>query len=376
MAVKREPDDPPDVAALHNVADRYWDIEPDFKFSGLRSLIFENIQGEIVLWRSQILRTMVDCPDLEQLSLSIAPEMIEEPMEVIHYRDGDEDEDEEVQMCLGLFRWICTQYMERVGAPLKLKELRLGNGIIFRDLAYLDRAFDSSALEKVHIHNEEVSTVSITYPIPWGLLEPSNSPKLRFISLSHLTSDCVELAAGAAGVDAAVVHAAAGLRIGSGVSCDNFFDLYDLFSRDTQGISRPRMLILSHTPADNTLEPLKDNDWITAIKFFGDVYSEHGTSPITTMEENIETLATFRQLKYLWIRVKNPHHFNTGFLAKRLSRSCPRLVYLRINEEAWAVDRCEGEIDGTLQKESADKWMDDSEEMEFLRWGTEMDLMD
>ncbi|KAE9364136.1 hypothetical protein N431DRAFT_473744 [Stipitochalara longipes BDJ] len=181
----------------------FGNTERSFKFSGLRKLSLYNIWGEVKSWRQQILQVMLNSPELEHITLSIARDTAER-LDMVEAQEDEED----WRFYMDLFQWLCHEYAAQLGAPLKLKSVQLGYGIRFHDLVSMENEFDPSILEKVHIHNH--SSDPPTYTWPSNLLLAANLPKLRYISLSEANEACLEVIQGILAINTPI-----GFRLGS-----------------------------------------------------------------------------------------------------------------------------------------------------------------
>jgi hypothetical protein len=311
----------------------FGNTERDFNFHGLRKLSLHNIFGDVKSWRQKILQVILNSPELDHISLSLAKDTVMR-LDMVETAEDEED----WRFYLGLFQWLCHEYTAEMGAPLKLKSVQLGYGIRFHDLASMEDEFDSSILENVHIHNN-YSDPPI-YTLPWDLLLANNSPKLRYISLSELNEACL----GAIQENSAI-NSPIGFRLGS-------YNLDDS-ENSTSSICRwfadnerfqPSMLILPIMPLHmvTDLSPLRNNSWITAFAFelragqedvrslkivenaFSAAYEILATS-------TSEILATFTSLKYLWITTPRAEAFIPISMVERFARVCSSLCYIRIN---------------------------------------------
>lgn len=337
--------------------------ELEFNFSGLRKLSLQNLWGDVKSWRQKILQVITNSPKLEHISLSISRDTAER-------LDMDE---EDCGFYLDLFQWLCHEYAEELGAPLKLKSVQLGYGIRFNDLASMENDFDSSILEEVHIHNEYSDP--LTYTMPWDLLIAANSPKLRYISLNELNEECCEM-----------------IQRDLAISMSNGFRLssYSLeqTDRSTPSLaslladnerSLPSMIILPPIPFSMTtdLSPLRNNSWVTAFAFELRVRQEELIS-LEMFEQDISTvreiLATFSSLKYIWITIPRASISIPVLVVKNIARVCSSLCYIRINRQAWRVHRYEESTGDIL--EHLDEWEDEVEGLDFFQWGVKIDMLD
>jgi hypothetical protein len=306
---------------------------------------------------------MLNSRELEHITLSIAKDTAER-LDMVETEEDQED----WKFYQDLFQWLCHEYTAQLGTPLKLKSVHLGYGIRFHDLASMENEFDPSILEKVHIHNHYSDPP--VYTCPLDFLLTANLPKFRYISLSEVNEECLEVIQGNLAINMPI-----GFRLGSYYldQTDKSISFIHGWFADTK--FQPSMLILPSLPfyMVTDLSPLRNNYLITAFAFELRV-SPRNLDSLEIFEKSISTtyeiLATFSSLKYLWITISVAGAFELIFIEEKLAKVCDSLCYIRINREAWRIHRYEDSTGDFL--ESLDKWEDEVEMLDFFHWAVKI----
>lgn len=120
-------------------------------FRNLCKLTILNIWGDLSQWRTAIVDILQQSPNLHSLTLSIGAITVESCQ-----RRGDAWPRRQVpdRSYYRFFSDICEESQQRCLGRLRLRSLRLGEGIGFPRLSSLIKLVDSTTMQDVHIHNE------------------------------------------------------------------------------------------------------------------------------------------------------------------------------------------------------------------------------
>jgi hypothetical protein len=119
--------------------------KPDLAaFSSLEELTLDNMFGDLLWWRSQVVRVLANSPQLRKLHLSIGHSTL-----FSYAGNGRRDQFE------GFFDRLCDEYaVEGLAAgPLRLRSLHLGHAVLPSRPGALARLIDLAYLEDVYVSN-------------------------------------------------------------------------------------------------------------------------------------------------------------------------------------------------------------------------------
>lgn len=153
--------------------------------------------GDLEAWKPAIIRTLLACPSLQELGLSMEDDHCLPPANGRQNKDG---------FYLYAFSDLCREYAESGGCPLMLKRLILGQGVGLRreDIdplteagkksatpsaeSYLSQLTDLIFLEDIHIEN---SCYFQSMQAWWSFTE-DKTPNLRRLSADQYTDEIAE----------------------------------------------------------------------------------------------------------------------------------------------------------------------------------------
>lgn len=171
------------VAGMHHLA----------RFAGLTKLTVGQMEaafeqdGEYRCWAEDVVRILVACPDLEELTLSFSERGVRSDRESGSF-----------------FRLVCHNYAKRAARPLRLKVLRLGLGLALRHDAgtglpvpRISDLTDLSVLEELYVdrRNTDPSTYHFLQTgldvgaVPWDVFTPDCCPALARIGVFPTPED-------------------------------------------------------------------------------------------------------------------------------------------------------------------------------------------
>ncbi|KAH8893670.1 hypothetical protein GQ53DRAFT_94983 [Thozetella sp. PMI_491] len=131
-----------DTDAEEKIRQSFGHPGPRFIFSGLRRLSLLGLWGDIRAWREQILKIILNSPDLEYLALSISEEALPEP---------EDEKDEEPY----IYEWLRREYKEATGRLLALKlSTKLDYGQKVPNAITVEGWAMPGSLAKVYMWNE------------------------------------------------------------------------------------------------------------------------------------------------------------------------------------------------------------------------------
>ncbi|KLU91334.1 hypothetical protein MAPG_09855 [Magnaporthiopsis poae ATCC 64411] len=177
------------VAGMHYLA----------RFTGLTKLTVGQMEplvgkdGEYRRWANDIVRILVACPDLEELTLGFS-------------EDGIRFD----RRCEEFLQFVCLGYADRAARPLRLKVLRLGLGVALRrdadsglPVPRISDLTDIYGLEELYVdcrktnlsYNNYAQTRPSVAAIPWDVFKPDCCPALARIGIFPFPQDLDDIPA-------------------------------------------------------------------------------------------------------------------------------------------------------------------------------------
>jgi len=138
-----------DTDATEQSLNEFRHPEEQFTFAGLRKLSLLVIWGDIRAWRCQILKTILNSPDLEFLALSLSTSALYDPEDET-VGAGPPDLSLETDM----FQWLSREYATAIGRPLQFKSSQFHYGKIPNAIVVEGWA-NPNGLDVVYIWNED-----------------------------------------------------------------------------------------------------------------------------------------------------------------------------------------------------------------------------
>ncbi|KAI1122713.1 hypothetical protein F5Y10DRAFT_68524 [Nemania abortiva] len=150
------------------------------RFEALERLSITNIYGDLRAWREWITQTMLDSPNIKQLSLSIARYQIKRSR--LYPRTNRDDEGNDPESYSNILHYISRKYKEHFGMLPTLQCIRLGLG--FRIPANLNHVVNTSELRDIYFLN-----LDWTCKCPMDISSLKVTPPLTKLSLRWLSLD-------------------------------------------------------------------------------------------------------------------------------------------------------------------------------------------
>ena len=139
-----------DTDATEQSLERFSHIEEQFTFAGLRKLSLLVLWGDIIAWRNQILKIILNSPDLEFLALSISRDAELEPEDDT---GGAGAPDSSIRT--DIFEWLSRQYGKATDRPLQFKSTQLHWGTKIPNVIVKEGWANPNGLDVVYIWNED-----------------------------------------------------------------------------------------------------------------------------------------------------------------------------------------------------------------------------
>lgn len=147
-------------------------------FENLRRLTLNGLWGTARKWEKDICNILLKNSNLVHLTLSFNTEAIQDPDNMQPF-----------------FARLCAQYGSKTETPLRLKTLRLGDGIEFPDVKILKKLLEPALLEDIYINNRapeprDRDPSNVWLKAPWQLLlSETSTPRLRKVALYQFPQD-------------------------------------------------------------------------------------------------------------------------------------------------------------------------------------------
>lgn len=139
-----------DTDATEQSLDRFSYIEEQFTFAGLRKLSLLVLWGDIRAWRDQILKIILNSPDLEFFALSLSTSAEYEP----------EDETggagpPDLSLKTDMFQWLSREYAKATGRPLQFNSTQFHYGTKIPGVIVVEGWAHPDGMDIVYIWNED-----------------------------------------------------------------------------------------------------------------------------------------------------------------------------------------------------------------------------
>ncbi|OBT85958.1 hypothetical protein VE02_04809 [Pseudogymnoascus sp. 03VT05] len=139
-----------DTDATEKSLDRFGHPAEQFSFAGLRKLSLLVLWGDIRAWRSQILRIVLNSPNLEFLALSLS-------------RNAQDEPDDEAggagppvtSLDIDMFQWLSREYAKATGRLLQFKSTQFHWGTKIPHVLVVEGWANPDGIDVVYIWNED-----------------------------------------------------------------------------------------------------------------------------------------------------------------------------------------------------------------------------